>query len=593
MTMDFNRRSAMVALTFGTALPIVGCLRDDDHADLAVINARVNTMSAVAPVAQAFATRGGRITSVGSNEKIKHVTGSRTRIIDAGGRSVIPGLNDSHHHFVRGSLSYDLDVRWDGVPTLRDALAKLARQAAKTPSGQWVRVGGGWSEFQFAEKRVPTLDELNTAVPDKPAYVLHFYSSAMINRAGLAALGMGRNAKPLPGGLIERDATGVPTGMLLARPLPATVLAPEAHMPVLTGAAAEASVRRYARELNRLGLTSIIDPGGAGQTYPDFYRALFAIRKVDDLGVRLGMYLVPQRPGQEVEDFAKMTRSIHVLGDEHRFRFVGGGEMLLQSMQDWDLYTVPPVTIPHAVEPSLVAAIETLSKAGWYMRQHATFDATANLYMDAIEAAMHNAPFRRSRWILDHAELATPATLERVKRLGGGIAIQHRAAFHGELGVANFGSAEISEAPPVRRMLELGIPVGAGTDATRDTTYNPWVCIEWLVSGRTVGGTKLRADDDLIDVATAIRLYTVGSAWFSGEEDVKGTLAPGMLADFAVLNQDPLAVPTNRLHLTESLLTVMDGRVVHAADPFNHLAPPPIPAAADWSPNGFEPTTTT
>ena len=592
MTTDIDRRTVMATLAAGAALPIAGCARGGDHADLVVVNARVHTMSAAAPEAQALAVMGGRIAAVGSNEEVRRLGGSGARVVDAGGRAIIPGLIDPHHHFVRGSLSYDLDVRWDGVPTLKEALAKLSRQAGKTPAGQWVRVGGGWSEFQFAERRMPTLDELNAAVPDKPAYVLHFYSSAMVNRAGLAALGMGSDAKPLPGGTIERDAAGEPTGMLLARPLPATVLAPEAKMPPLSGAAAEASVRRYARELNRLGLTSIIDPGGAGQTYPDFYQALFGIRKADDLGVRLGMYLVPQRPGREVEDFAAMTRSIQVLGDEHRFRFVGGGEMLLQSMQDWDLYTVPPVTIPRTVEPRLVDAVETLAKAGWFIRQHATFDATANLYMDAIEAAQRAIPFRRSRWIIDHAELAGPDTLERVKRLGGGIAIQHRAAFHGELGAANFGAARMAEAPPVRRMLELGIPVGIGTDATRDTTYNPWVCIEWLVSGRTVGGTKLRADDDLIDAATAIRLYSSGSAWFSGEENVKGTLARGMLADFAVLSQDPLAIPMGELHRTESVLTVMGGRVVHAADPFRSMAPAAIAPAADWSPNGTAATAT-
>ena len=432
---------------------------------------------------------------------------------------------------------------------------------------------------------MPTLDELNAAVPDKPAYVLHFYASALVNRVGLKVLGMDAATKAPPGSEIVRGADGQPTGLLLASPLPTAVLAPESKMPALAGEAAKASVLRFASELNRLGLTSVIDPGGEGQPWPGIYAALRAIWPTQRLGVRLGLYLLPQVGGREVEDIAGWIRSIDVLGDEHRFRIVGAGELLLQAMQDWDLYTRPTVTIPGSVKPRLEAAVAELFEAGWYMREHATSDHTAKLFVDAVEKAQALGNGRKSRWVLDHAELVSDETLQRVARLGGGIAIQHRAAYHGELGRAIYGDAAISRAPPIRRMLELGIPVGAGTDGTRDTSYNPWICMQWLVTGRSVSGSPQRSADELVDLATALRLYSSGSAWFSGEESIKGTLAPGMLADLAVLSQPIFDLPPERLSETHAVLTVMDGRPVHAEGPYAELAPPRTPPVSKWAPS--------
>lgn len=538
-----------------------------------------------APDASALAIVGGRIVAIGSDSEVDAYRTASTQVVDLEGRTVVPGLNDSHLHFVRGSLSYDLDVRWDSARSIPEAMALLRQQADRTPPGQWVRVGGGWSEYQFAERRMPTLDELNAAVPDKPAYVLHFYSSALVNRPGLKVLGLSGATKPPPGSEIVMGPDGEPTGLLLARPLPSAVLMPESKMPALSGDAATASVLRFARELNRLGITSVIDPGGEGQPWPDMYSTLQEIQSANALSVRLGMYLLPQTEGRELEDIKGWINSIKILGDEHRFRVIGAGELLLQAMQDWDLYTTPTVTVPDSVAPRLNEVVAELFDAGWYMREHATSDHTAKLYIDAVEKARSARANIQSRWAIDHAELVSDNTLERVAKLGGGIAIQHRAAYHGELGRKIYGDDAISRAPPLRRMLELGIPVGAGTDGTRDTSYNPWICIEWLVTGRSVSGEPQRRTQDLVDLATAIRLYSSGSAWFSGEENVKGVLAPGMFADLAVLSQPIFARPPEALSETSALLTIMDGKPVHAAGPYLDLAPPPLTSAIQWSPN--------
>jgi predicted amidohydrolase YtcJ len=193
------------------------------------------------------------------------------------------------------------------------------------------------------------------------------------------------------------------------------------------------------------------------------------------------------------------------------------------------------------------------------------------------------------RWAIDHAETVRDDELRRIQALGGGIAIQNRMAFAGESFVERYGRESARYAPPVRKMLAMGIPVGAGTDGSRVSSYDPWASLDWLVTGKTVGGTQLFADDNRLTREEALRLFTVGSAWFSQEETVKGRIAPGQFADFAVLNEDFFRVPEERIRRIESLLTVVDGKVVYAAAPFaalgEGLTPPLLPPVSPaWSP---------
>ena len=580
-----TRRTFLTTTAFSLAAVSSGLGQAGQPADIVYVNGTFATLDPRRPSATALACRDESIVAIGSESDVAPFRGAGTRVIDLQGRTVIPGLNDSHMHFVRGGLSYNLDVRWDGVPSVAIALEKLKEQASRTPPGQWVRVGGGWSEFQFAERRMPTLDELNAAVPDVPAYVLYFYDKAMINKAGLKALGFDTNTKPLGGGIVQKDSRGDPTGLLEAQPLPATILAPEGKMPPLSPSDARNSIQQFMRELNRLGMTSVVDPGGVGQPYPQMYESLTGLARDKLLTMRVAMYLLPQDQGNELGDFKNWMKTVKVGGADRWFRFVGGGELLLQDSQDWDLYTKPPVTISRYLQGQYEAVISELARNGWSFRQHGTFDASISLYLDALEAASKSQPLTDIRWTLDHAELISETNLKRIASMGGGIAVQHRAAFHGELGRQVFGDAALVNTPPVRRMIELGIPVGAGTDATRDTSYNPWVCLQWLVTGKTVGGLQITAPDQCLDLTAALGIYTKGSAWFSGEENVKGTLSVGQLADFAVLSQDVFRADPADLPKTVSLLTVVGGKPVYAAAEFAPLAPAAAPVTPEWSPN--------
>src|SRR6201993_1546152 len=187
-------------------------------AELILHNGKIATQDDRRSFAEAAAIRDGKFLAAGNDREIMRLRDERTRLIDLNQRTVVPGLNDSHLHLIRGGLNYNLELRWDGVPSLADGLRMLREQAQRTPPGQWVRVVGGWSEFQFAERRMPTLDELNRAAPDTPVFVLHLYDRVLLNRAALRATGYSKDSRNPPGGEIVRDAAGNPTGILIARP---------------------------------------------------------------------------------------------------------------------------------------------------------------------------------------------------------------------------------------------------------------------------------------------------------------------------------------------------------------------------------------
>ena len=236
-------------------------------ADLILVNGQFHTVDRENPVAEAVAVRDGKFLEVGTVAEVMQHHCDGTKVVDLKGHTAIPGLNDSHLHLIRGGLNYNLELRWEGVPSLADALRMLKEQALRTPSPQWVRVVGGWSEFQFAERRMPTLEEINDAAPDTPVFILHLYDRALLNRAALKAVGYTKDTQAPAGGEIVRDNNGNPTGMLIAKPNAMILYATLAKGPKLPLDLQVNSTRQFMRELNRLGLTSAIDAGGGFQNH--------------------------------------------------------------------------------------------------------------------------------------------------------------------------------------------------------------------------------------------------------------------------------------------------------------------------------------
>ena len=552
--------------------------------DTILVNGRIATLDPAKPAVTAIAIDDGLLAAVGSDAEIIARRGPETVVVDVNGRTVIPGLNDSHTHLIRGGLNYNMELRWDGVTSLADALRMLRDQARRTPAPQWVRVVGGWSEFQFAERRMPTLAEINAAAPDTPVFVLHLYARALLNATALRAVGYTRETPDPPGGTIERDARGNPTGMLIARPNALILYATLARGPKLPVEYQLNSTRHFMRELNRLGITSVIDAGGGSQNYPDDYAVVERLHGEGQLTVRIAYNLFTQNAKGELADFQRWTDTVKPGQGDPMYRHNGAGEMLVYSAADFEDFLEPRPDLPAMMEDDLYPVVRLLAERHWPFRLHATYDETIARALSVFERVNGEVPFAGLHWIIDHAETISPRSIERVKALGGGIAIQHRMAYQGEHFVDRYGARAAEATPPVRRMLEMGVPVGAGTDATRVASYNPWVALYWLVTGRTVGGLRMTADSARLDRTTALRLWTEGSAWFSAEEDRKGRIAPGRFADLAVLDADYFSVPDEDIKSITAMLTMVGGRVVHADRDFRDLAPPLPPAMPEWSP---------
>ncbi|MCT7667804.1 amidohydrolase [Shinella kummerowiae] len=553
--------------------------------DLILHNGRFTTLDRSKPQATAVAIAEGKFLAVGDERDVMALAGPETRVIDLKGRSVLPGLCDNHTHVVRGGLNFNMELRWDGVRSLADAMDMLKRQVAITPPPQWVRVVGGFTEHQFAEKRLPTIEEINAVAPDTPVFLLHLYDRALLNGAALRAVGYGKDTPNPPGGEITRDASGNPTGLLLAKPNAGILYSTLAKGPKLPFDYQVNSTRHFMRELNRLGVTSVIDAGGGFQNYPDDYAVIQKLADENQMTVRLAYNLFTQKPKEEKQDFLNWTKSVKYKQGNDYFRHNGAGEMLVFSAADFEDFREPRPDMPPEMEGDLEAVVRILAENRWPWRLHATYDETISRALDVFEKVNRDIPLQGLNWFFDHAETISERSIDRVAALGGGIAVQHRMAYQGEYFVERYGNAAAEATPPVARMLEKGIKTSAGTDATRVASYNPWVSLSWMVTGKTVGGTALYPRRNCLDRETALRMWTENVTWFSNEEGKKGRIEKGQFADLIIPNKDFFACTEDEISFLSSELTMVGGRIVYGAGDFSDLNENPVPPAMpDWSP---------
>ncbi len=553
--------------------------------DLILHRGLFTTLDRSNPTASAVAITDGRFTAVGHDHEVMPLAGPKTKVIDLRGRRVLPGLIDNHLHIIRGGLNFNMELRWDGVRSLADAMNMLKRQVAITPPPQWVRVVGGFTEHQFVEKRLPTIEELNAVAPDTPVFLLHLYDRAILNGAALRAVGYTRDTPEPPGGEIIRDANGNPTGLLLAKPNANILYATLAKGPKLPFDYQLNSTRHFMRELNRLGVTGAIDAGGGFQNYPDDYAVIQKLSDDGQLTIRLAYNLFTQKPKGEKDDFLNWTKtSKYKQGDDY-FRHNGAGEMLVFSAADFEDFRVPRPDMPPEMEGELEDVVRILAENRWPWRLHATYDETISRALDVFEKVDQDIPLKGLNWFFDHAETISDQSIDRIAALGGGIAVQHRMAYQGEYFVERYGFGAAEATPPVKKILDKGVKTSAGTDATRVASYNPWVSLSWLVTGRTVGGLEITPQRNRLDRETALRMWTENVTWFSNEEGNKGRIQAGQLADLIVPDRDYFSCAENEIADTTSSLTLVGGRIVYAAGEFAKLddnVPPP--AMPDWSP---------
>src|SRR3954470_1059972 len=395
-------------------------------ADLILHHGLFTTLARAHPTATAVAIRAGRFVAVGADKDVMALAGPKTKVVDLKGRRVLPGLIDNHLHIIRGGLNFNMELRWDGVRSLADAMSMLKRQVAVTPPPQWVRVVGGFSEHQFAEKRLPTIAELNAVAPDTPVFLLHLYDRAILNAAALRAAGYTRDTPDPPGGEIQRDRQGNPTGILIARPNAMILYSTLAKGPKLSPSDQLNSTRHFMRELNRLGVTSAIDAGGGYQNYPDDYAIIEDLHRRGEMTVRVAYNLFTQKPKGEFDDFSKWIGTTKPGAGSDFYRMNGAGEMLVFSAADFEDFLEPRPDLAPGMEGELHRVVKLLAEHRWPFRLHATYDESISRFLDVFEAVDREVPFSGLRWFFDHAETVTERNLERIKSLGGGIAVQHR-----------------------------------------------------------------------------------------------------------------------------------------------------------------------
>jgi len=560
-------------------------MSNTEGTDLILHQGQFATLDRSNPTASAVAIKDGRLVQVGHERDIVPLAGRETRVIDLKGRRVLPGLIDNHLHIIRGGLTFNMELRWDGVRSLADAMAMLKRQVAITPPPQWVRVVGGFTAHQFEEKRLPTIEELNAVAPHTPVFLLHLYDRALLNAAALRAVGYTKDTPDPPAGEIVRDAAGNPTGLFVAKPNAGILYATLARGPKLPFDYQLNSTRHFMRELNRLGVTGAIDAGGGFQNYPEDYAVIEKLAEDDQLTVRIAYNLFTQKPKGEKADFLNWTKTTKYKQGTDYFRHNGGGEMLVFSAADFEDFRQPRPDMPPEMESELEEVVHILAQNRWPWRLHATYEETIARALDVFERVNRDIPLAGLNWFFDHAETITDRSMDRIAALGGGIAVQHRMAYQGEYFVERYGAAAAEATPPIAKMLQKGLPVSGGTDATRVASYNPWVSLAWLATGKTVAGLQLYPRRNCLDRETALRMWTENVTWFSNEEGKKGRVQVGQLADLIVPDRDYFSCAEDEIADITSDLTVVGGKVVYAGGDFaayDKDAPPP--AMPDWSP---------
>src|SRR5215210_3302709 len=568
-----------VSLIIAVALLFMSGLKaQQQSATLIILNGNVVTLDDAKATAQAIAIVKDKVVAVGTNDEILKLKTSTSKVVDAKGRTIIPGLFDSHLHVIRGGRFYNTELRWEGVKTLSRALQMLKEQAARTPKGQWVRIVGGWNEYQFAEKRLPTLKEINDATGNTPTFILYLYGHAYMNKAGLKALNIDENTPNPPAGLIQKDADGNPTGLLVAEPSAFILYSTLARLPELTSAEKANSTKLFMSELNHLGVTSVMDAGGGFQNFPDDYGITDSLSKLGLLTVRLPYYLYPQKAGAELQDFSRWIGMIdidHQPGKESETEYFveGGGESIVATGADFENFAKPRPELAVAMEKQFKETISLLVKNRWPFRLHATYNESITRFLNVIEEVNKETPINGLPWLFDHAETVSESNLQRIKALGGGISIQGRMAYQGESFVARYGKKAALDAPPVKKMLNMGLKVGGGTDGTRVASFNPWVALYFLTTGKTVGGNEVMAKENQLDRITALKIYTQGSASLINLDKDRGAIKEGFLADIAVLSDNYLQVDGEQIKNIHSLLTILDGKIVFGDAEYKSIAP--------------------
>jgi len=536
----FIRAALAAIVAIAAALPARA-----QNADTILVNGKILTVDRQFSTREAVAIRDGKITAVGSNSEVRKQAGPKTRVIDLQGRTVIPGFIDSHIHAIRAGQTFTTEVNWVGAASIAEAMSRIHEASLAKKPGSWLIVAGGWHAEQFKEKRRPTQVDLVAAAPNNPVYVQQDYDWEVMTPAGFKAMGINSEADLPRPGKFERDASGNPTGAIEDGGGFDVAIALFEKLPHPTFNEQVEGTKKFFSELNRLGLTGVGDPGG-NNLNPENYQPLFQIWRQHQLTLRIAYSLCGPTSGKEFEELKSLTQMLPQGFGDDMLKFNGLGERVTWGMNNNDHPTAED-------KEKYYQIVRWAAQQGIPVTMHWPKDETADTLLSIYERVNGEFPITNLRWSVAHLTNASPQNLRRMKAMGVGWTIQR------------------PNAASVENAKELGVNMGAGTDAHRVASYNPFTALEWsLVDSKNAGGVQ-RGPEQTPTREDALRAYTVGSAWFSFDENKRGSLEPGKLADLAVLTKDYMTVPVSEIGGIESLLTMVGGKIVYAAGPYARL----------------------
>ena len=569
---NFCKRLCIILLLFaaiacgsGAEVDFARSLAVKAPADLVLRGGKIITMDSGSSIREAVAIRDRHFIVVGTDREMRPFIGPQTRVIDLGGRTVIPGLIDSHIYATVAGLSWDAEIHWERMHSLAEAMQQVAAAAKAKPAGNWIVVAGGWAPTQFVERRFPTRAELDQLAPNHPVYIQYLREGALLNSAALRTAGIQPGSTDPPGGKFERNpSTGEFTGWLKGVPAWKYVYD---KIPRLSLDQVRQSLKNCFYELSRSGITSIDDfqPSEVGFAHR---RLLSDMARTGELPLRINFYLVPGASVEAKEYFKNALEEIKTLAQNENFRFVGFGGPVLPGIGDDSLSASVSVSLTPENEERLRANVRSFAESGYNFHVDVGSDEIARRLLDILEQIGSSKPLAPRRIGFTGLELATPEILARIKKIGAGITVQDRLALTGERNTEFSGPEKARRALPVKTIVQSGTPLGAGTSAFQSGPFSPMLSLWWLITGKTVTGSALRVPSENLTRPEALRAHTIGNAWFTAEEGRKGSIEMDKLADLAVLNGDFLTIAEDQIPRLESILTIVSGHVVYTAGPY-------------------------
>ena len=543
--MRFTRCMAVGTLVLA-GLGMAGTSQAQDRCaqarDLRLVNGRIHTLDARNTIVNEVTIQDGRFTAVGRGQANLDPC---TRTIDLRGRTVVPGLIDNHNHIVLLGMRPGHDIRLETAASIADVQAMLRTKAATVPRGEFITTLGDWNAKQFAEKRAPTLAELDAALPAHP-YIM--------NGSGTIVNSLAKKHFEEKGVAVGADGVIAGPGFLQAL----NVLRSEQTFADKTRGSLEAMAY-----LNSFGVTTSADMGAFTiPGTPDMkdaaqadnveslnpwtmYDAFLALHRQGRLTHRLRIFFLTQDTRPDVPILRERLNNAFLDFGDDMMKTAGIGEFgAAWSFRDG------------STPPNYETALKLIAEKGWAFQQHTLSLNEDKFTTDTFEKVNQMTPIANLRWSIAHAPQIDPPTLARLKAIGAGVAV------HGWL---YLGGAPGRGGPPYRTIVDSGVHVGAGSDAAAVSVFDPWLEIYYMVTGRNSAGEMINPGQQLTR-SEALRLYTVENGWFTHEEAKLGTIEAGKLADLAVLSADyfdEARVNDDAIKQIRSVLTVVDGRVVH------------------------------